>query len=125
METQVKWYEDLVYIKMSHLAFPDPDILPVGRQNKIKERIYIDEVGQRWAEWEGWYVPLYCQDQLQEMVWAHIVGTYNLLPTKLFAFSDYWEEGGIPVMFTSMEQLWLAFVMKELHQKAWDGYKWI
>uniref|UniRef100_A0A6H1ZFY2 Uncharacterized protein n=1 Tax=viral metagenome TaxID=1070528 RepID=A0A6H1ZFY2_9ZZZZ len=27
--------------------------------------------------------------------------------------------------FTSMEQLWLAFVMKELHNKLWDGAKWI
>jgi hypothetical protein len=27
--------------------------------------------------------------------------------------------------FTSMEQLWLAFVMKENFQKIWDGEKWI
>ena len=25
----------------------------------------------------------------------------------------------------SMEQLWLAFVMKEKHGKVWDGDKWI
>lgn len=25
----------------------------------------------------------------------------------------------------SMEQLWLAFVMKELYNKQWDGEKWI
>ena len=24
-----------------------------------------------------------------------------------------------------MEQLWLAFVMHELHQKKWDGEKWV
>ena len=29
-----------------------------------------------------------------------------------------------PHIFTSMEQLWLAFVMKELHGKVWDGEKW-
>jgi len=27
--------------------------------------------------------------------------------------------------FTSMEQLWLAFVMKEKYQKVWDGNGWI
>jgi len=26
--------------------------------------------------------------------------------------------------FNSMEQLWLAFVMKELHQKQWNGTNW-
>ncbi len=27
--------------------------------------------------------------------------------------------------FTSMEQLWLAFVMKSLCLKVWDGNKWV
>ena len=27
-------------------------------------------------------------------------------------------------MFSSMEQLWLAFVMWELYQKRWDGKEW-
>ncbi len=27
--------------------------------------------------------------------------------------------------FTSMEQLWLAFVMKNLHQKSWNGTEWV
>ncbi len=26
--------------------------------------------------------------------------------------------------FTSMEQLWLAFVMKEKYRKVWEGNKW-
>jgi len=65
------------------------------------------------------------QDQLQEMAWSHIAGTYNLLPTKLFAFSDYWEENGIPHMFTSMEQLWLAFYQKEKFGKVWQNGEWV
>ena len=82
-----------------------------------------------------WYHPkgnhpaikLFRQDQLQEMVWLNTAGTYNLLPTKLFAFSDYWEENGIPNRFTSMEQLWLAFIMAEKYNKVWDNVKedWI
>lgn len=31
----------------------------------------------------------------------------------------------IPFKFTSMEQLWCAFYMKEKHNKTWDGEKWI
>ncbi len=27
--------------------------------------------------------------------------------------------------YTSMEQLWLAFVMKELYSKQWNGNNWI
>ena len=27
--------------------------------------------------------------------------------------------------FSSMEQLWLAFVMGELHSKTWDGKEWV
>lgn len=35
------------------------------------------------------------------------------------ALEDYW------VQFTSMEQLWLAFVMKEKYNKVWDGERWV
>ena len=31
---------------------------------------------------------------------------------------DYW------MRFTSMEQLWLAFVMKEKYNKVWNGEEW-
>lgn len=30
-----------------------------------------------------------------------------------------------PKQFTSMEQLWLAFVMKEKYGKIWDGEDWV
>ena len=45
-------------------------------------------------------------------------GDYSILVQKIM---DYFEK------FTSMEQLWLAFVMKELYQKIWDSSKgdWI
>jgi hypothetical protein len=47
------------------------------------------------------------QDQLQEMY-----GT----------FQECSVNGGV---VTSMEQLWLAFVMKEKHNKVWNGNDWI
>ncbi|KKK58601.1 hypothetical protein LCGC14_3042760 [marine sediment metagenome] len=65
------------------------------------------------------------QDQLQEMV------GYKGLPyllTQTFERSvngescNYtWNNGE---HFTSMEQLWLAFVMKEKYDKVWNG-KWV
>jgi len=65
------------------------------------------------------------QDQLQEMVFTATDGTYNKVGTKVFAFADYWEEHGIPAMFTSLKQLWLAFVMRERFGKVWTGSDWL
>ena len=68
------------------------------------------------------YIWLPRQDQLQEMVFqlgepptAYIV----LLREFMQRNSPYY------VMFASMEQLWLAFVMKEKFNKTWDGEKWL
>ena len=73
------------------------------------------------------------QDQLQEMVpeYSHfgLVGAFydfvfcpqNPDRTKgdeAKYVKDY------PKQFTSMEQLWLAFVMKEKFNKRWDGEMW-
>lgn len=75
--------------------------------------------------------PLYRQDQLQEMIsfW-----TDNPVEQALkFAQGVY----SLPLLenterkqryyfqFTSMEQLWLAFVMKEKYNKVWNGDVWI
>ena len=68
------------------------------------------------------------QDQLQEMV-----GKYDL-PNLLVEFYCF-VSGRVPLTneivsepkwaeFTSMEQLWLAFVMKEKYNKTWDGEEW-
>ena len=72
------------------------------------------------------------QDQLQEMVtdkidcpshsaFAIIVNLAHRLNKMSEATEDfnYWIE------FTSMEQLWLAFVMKTLHLKQWSGTEWL
>ena len=29
------------------------------------------------------------------------------------------------IKFTSMEQLWLAFIMREKYQKVWSGTEWV
>lgn len=60
------------------------------------------------------------QDDLQKMVLDNPFG----LIIKLYTFCNkrempYWE------LIASMEQLWLAFVMKEKYQKTWDGKEWV
>ena len=83
-------------------------------------------------------IPLYRQDQLQEMVFAGDVPLIHDLweghPRKWIVrvgvFSGFvrWVKGIAdplyPEQFTSMEQLWLAFVKKEKHGQVWDGEDW-
>lgn len=94
------------YIKMT-LALPDYMIRK------------LEEIGTRW-----FYVPapdrtvrLFEQDQLQEMV-----KTDNL-PYDIGSFLRHCIANVFPQ--DTWEQLWLAFVMFELHQKKWNGTEWI
>ena len=82
------------------------------------------------------------QDQLQEMA----PGKYLLLNFFEFVYPDNYcthadHEAGfyaqhacadcmkqqqfLEQQFSSMEQLWLAFVMKEKFDRVWDGDKWV
>jgi len=68
------------------------------------------------------------QDELQE-----ILVNVNHAPLIMlialfdhFAFEQGYENKVPPInIFSSMEQLWLAFVMKELYKKVWNGEDWI
>ncbi len=73
------------------------------------------------------------QDQLQEMVpnegwgndWNPTLWPLHLaqvLDEYSDATYDYWQETGWQP--ESMEQLWLAFVMKEKYNKIWNGEVW-
>ena len=67
------------------------------------------------------YVWLPRQDQLQEMLKLPLLDL-------LCRFRDFIEFGKNPsyaALFTSMEQLWLAFVMKTLHSKIWSNEAWV
>ena len=75
-------------------------------------------------EWNDYCIWLPRQDQLQEMLiksknWGvqwHLALDY----LKLWK-----EETKAYNKFTSMEQLWLAFVMREKYDKIWNGKDWI
>ncbi len=71
------------------------------------------------------------QDQLQEMLGFNTVATVNNQwygggPLGLIqAFNHFISSLRTDeIAFRSMEQLWLAFVMKEKHNKMWDGELW-
>ena len=132
-EIQAKWYPQPgdIFADKNYSGFSDSlhiylDNIPTW--GKGLDRHYIvDMAGIRKPQREfrkDQYIWLPRQDQLQEMVWTHTEGTYNLLATKLFAFLDYWREHGVPISFTSMEQLWLCFTMHELYHKEWVNGGW-
>ena len=72
------------------------------------------------------------QDQLQEMVWEYIVDNDPLRgecvksqkPELLSNRFNKYVMRSIRPRFDSMEQLWLAFVMKEKFGKIWNGKDW-
>lgn len=101
------------FITKDRMQWPDGALLLSGSEYEVRKRD-PNIIGQ-----------LYRQDQLQEMVKTKD----RLLDcSKFFTFAccygvDHIED--IQDEKISMEQLWLAFVMKELHYKVWDGEDWI
>lgn len=83
----------------------------------------------------NYLVPLLRQDQLQEMLYEinndfsqpnikygiTYVGCPDCIVKDLSKFS----EQDCSLNLTSMEQLWLAFVMKEKFNKVWNGQDWV
>ena len=61
------------------------------------------------------------QDQLQAMLVGHFVDS---TPRKLVKALWDWIAETAPPSNYSMEQLWLAFVMKEKYSKHWEDEKW-
>ena len=63
------------------------------------------------------------QDQLQDMV------TYSVWFEKLYRFYDWLQKENYNptkwITFSSIEQLWLAFVMKEKYLKEWNEKDWV
>ena len=67
------------------------------------------------------------QDQLQEMISISPIGLYRFwefIRGEWNPYSESYDSYRSDYMPT-MEQLWLAFVMKEKYNKVWDGRDWI
>ena len=68
-------------------------------------------------------IPLWSQEQLQEMVKAKEMCWQDSL---IYSFTEWYDENYLGSnLFNSMNELWLAFVMWELYKKKWDGEKWV
>jgi len=64
---------------------------------------------------------LHMQDQLQEMIEGLPVN--HVL--RIYRFIDRQDDGsGRILKYNSMEELWLAFIMKEKYNKIWNGDDW-
>ena len=66
------------------------------------------------------------QDQLQEMI-PRITDVRCLVLPKLLCEFVYYNHSSVcntAKQFTSMEQLWLAFMMKEKYNKVWTRQEW-
>ena len=114
------------YQKMCIGAWPDITTVYNPLFSRRRRMLYTDgEDCYRWDEivnpsnYSEWY-PLYEQDQLQEMAnskfttWQQVQKFWNWLWTKEPVTTGL-----------SMEQLWLAYVMSELFDKAWSGTEWV
>jgi len=126
---------DKEYIKMSERA------LEVQKDWKIEDGdccIFYDDgktprfkriINCLWREVDrDKYIWLPSQDDLQGMVKNNFNDIYHLCESiagYCIRLSNKYNQTGDKIyVFTSMEQLWLAFVMKELYSKYWDGTNW-
>ncbi len=107
------------YVKMCEKA---EEIQRLVRSNPLKYLDGKDFIQGEIGDIEQTWLPR--QDQLQGMVKTRD----RLLDcSKFFSFACYYGVDHIEDIQdekVSMEQLWLAFVMKEKHNKVWNGEQW-
>ena len=124
------------YIKMSKKA---KKFLPEHKWSSGDFFSYKYEV-QTYEDWSfsegiiedmiksGDCVPLYRQDQLQAILLSESYTFAALFCDFWWLYSSYDEALGSydcdKGRFTSMEQLWLVFVMKKKYNKIWDEEEW-
>ena len=104
------------------IEWEDGDYIYCPDLNKV---IIYNFIYTNVAEMGNFVVKLFRQDQLQKMV----KGEKNDTLCKIYALYDFLSMDNSKQRcfygIRSMEQLWLAFVMKEKFNKMWDGGKWI
>jgi len=122
------------YIKMRLAAIPDlgqgtPPQLAHGIGDDIVAPVWLNDVAfidhkgdVYYSVWSAGGCQLERQDQLQAIYNDGHFGLQTLCCFLYdFCISSY---GSGFTISGSMEQLWLAFVMKELHSKSWTGTEW-
>ncbi len=131
MDTSVKWYEDPVYIKMADCPEIQEQIIKRVKDDKGWLRTSavgplvnaIARNGEVFTFHLGTWLPM--QHQLQAMVAFDDGETVGLIHS-FYKFCNTLNMGQFCYdYYTSMEQLWMGFVMKELHGKGWSGTEWV
>lgn len=107
------------------------------------DKLYCERCGKKLEEYEATYIDTYRtkpfaidkeikkfiwlprQDQLQEMVKSKAFSYYHLWCKMYQYFSCSENPYGVKIGLMSMEQLWLAFVMREKYHKTWNGEDWV
>jgi len=107
------------YIKMRLAAAPDlGDGIPMGFSiNWRSGTVLVDEKGDWYYSTKDECVQLEGQDQLQGMMGLS-------LPELLGSWFRWLLLGLSQECFDTLEKLWLAFVMKEVYNKVWNGEEW-
>jgi len=119
------------YIKMCEKAVEIQGLRTVGKHYKLGDYYFWEDhinlaygngetvgIEYRYAD-ETW---LPRQDQLQEMIIDKFKNTgFSAIESLVFKFYKSFEAD----TEMSMEQLWLAFVMKEKYNKSWNGEGWV
>ena len=146
---RIAWYEDPMYIKMCDCEeiqahrVNDGDYYHWSVDNKVHIAYtegYNDYVVKHPEQWDYLngrkIIWLPRQDQLQEMVEISDISIKSkchrllqaferfCLYTLCYSMGEVTEESSATRKLTSMEQLWLAFVMKELYNKVWEDNDW-
>lgn len=103
---------------------------PTGQVDIIRTDVFADIAQNNIG---GSFIWLPRQDQLQEMLgnYDDVLGYWQKITWHWWHDEDgEFHNSNIDIKkylgkFTSMEQLWLAFVMSEKYNKVWDSEDWV
>lgn len=113
------------YTKMRLAAIPDLGLgTPIlSAMFVVTEDVFVDNKGDFYIHCDR--APYWCQLERQDQLQAMVPSTGVLLNNfgqffyEFFGGFEKWGEH-----CETWERLWLAFVMKELNSKRWDGEQW-
>ena len=123
------------YVKMCEKAEEiQKEWKPKQGDYEINKRFLKEEVTKGFITFSWWdlttegKVWLPRQDRLQEMIeegnaYTLTIDFLNWMEKE--SRKPYPDDQMIMRLRFSMEQLWLAFVMKEKYNKTWDGKEWV
>lgn len=111
-EIQVKW-KPRIGDKIKHRLGKSIQLITLYDIETYSDDFYIEEK----------YTWLPTQEQLQKMISRN---WYDVFCKFLWWHSDDDKSSEeFESMFTSMNEVWLAFVMKEKYNKVWNGKEWV